>query len=883
MNKELDKIYDPQKYEDYIYKKWEESDFFNPDTCVSQKICSAKASTYAVVLPPPNITDKLHLGHVVMVAVTDILVRYNRMNGKKALWIPGTDHAAIATQNVVEKKIWQESEQTRHDLGRKKFLKKVDEFVQVTQSTIINQLQKTGASMDWSRLAFTLDDKRQMAVKQMFTDMYNEGVIYRGYRIVNWCPRCQSTLADDEIEYKEQKTKLYTFKYAKNFPLTISTTRPETKLGDTAVAVHPDDDRYRQYIGQEIDVNFCGINLRLKIIADKRVDPNFGTGALGVTPAHSMVDYDMAQKNSLTIKKVIDESGHLMNDLNEFSGKSVTQARDMVVEKLKTQGLLESVEDIKNNLSVCYRCDTAIEPLTSKQWFVNVNKKLARLDEQSLKEKAIAAAQTGQVKFAPERFTKRYLDWMENLHDWCISRQIWYGHQIPAWYKGEEVYVGVDKPQGDDWQQDEDVLDTWFSSGMWTFSTLGWPQETADLKTYHPNQLLDTGYEIITLWVSRMIMMSFFALNEIPFETVYLHGMVLDAQGKKMSKSKGNGIDPVEMFKKYGTDATRLSLIIGNTPGNDTRMSEVKIAEFRNFVNKLWNIARYIIINAKPDDKDKQVNIKTAADQWIWRRLRITIKEVSQKIECFEFSAAGEILEEFTWNDFADWYLEIAKFEPEDKGPILRVILETILKLWHPFMPFITEAIWQELDKPSLLMVELWPLTTSFSDAKYKINEKKLKASEKNILMLKNIIITIRNIRSEYKIKPSKKIAVVIYAGDKTTWVKNHKYLLENLRTGVEVEVKDSGEKLHNAAYVAIDNIEIYIPLQDLVDIGKEAERLQKRATELKQLIDNVDKKVTNPEFVRKAPKEIIETEIAKQSAYHEEWKKIKEQIKHLK
>jgi len=897
MNKELPKAYNPSDYEDGIYQKWERSGFFNPDVCVAKKICKQNADTFTVVLPPPNITDKLHLGHMVMVAITDILVRYHRMSGKRALWIPGTDHAAIATQNVVEKKLWQEEKKTRHDLGRKKFLAEVWKFVKETQAAIIHQLKKTGASLDWSREAFTLDAARQAAVKRMFIEMYNEGVIYRGDRIVNWCPRCQSTLADDEVEYKEQDGKFYTFKYNKNFPFAIATTRPETKLGDTAVAVNPDDERYKKYIGKIYEVDFCGVPLTLKVIADKNVDQNFGTGALGVTPAHSMVDYEMAQKNKLEIKKIINEEGK-MADAGKFSGLAVMEAREQVVQKLIDSGLMEKEENIKNNLSVCYRCGAGIEPLPSKQWFVAVDKKLAKLGNKSLKQKAIEVVKSGKIKFVPERFTKRYLDWMANLHDWCISRQIWFGHQIPAYYQvkskklkvksnEEIIYVGDEKPAGEGWTQDSDVLDTWFSSGMWTFSTLGWPAsatlrrgkpiKTADLKTYYPTQVLETGYEIITLWVSRMIMMSLFAVAQIPFENVYLHGMVLDAQGKKMSKSKGNGIDPLAMIQKYGTDATRMSLIVGNTPGNDTRMSEQKIAAFRNFANKLWNIARYIITNYElriTNLKTNKVGL-TLADKWILGKMNSLIKDVTDDIEHFRFSQGGERLRDFTWNDLADWYLEVSKFEAtSEKNKILNLVLEALLKLWHPFMPFVTETLWQEIGHKELLMVERWP--------KREMTHKLEAAAQFNLII--DIIKTIRNLRSEYKIPPEQKVKAIIYAGKQVELLQSQAELIKNLRTGVgELEIKPSGAKLKQAAWAAVGEKEIYIPLAGLIDVAKERARLEKRAQELNQLIKNLEVKLDNEEFVKRAPKEIVEAEIRKLENYRAEHKKLKEQTRHLK
>ncbi|MBU0647356.1 valine--tRNA ligase, partial [Patescibacteria group bacterium] len=773
MKKELSKIYNPADYEDKIYQKWEESGYFNPDKCVADGITDKNAPTYTIILPPPNITAKLHLGHSAVLTIEDLMIRYHRMKGYKTLWVPGTDHAAISTQNVVEKKILKEQGLTRHKLGKEKFLEEVWKFLKQTQATILQQTRKMGASLDWSREAFTLDEQRKKAVAKMFVDMYKAGVIYKGERIVNWCPRCHSTLADDEVEYKEQKTNLYFFKYSKDFPFVIATTRPETKLGDTAVAVNPKDDRYKKYIGKIYEVNFCGVLLKLKIIADRHVEMEFGTGALGVTPAHSAVDWQMAEENNLEIIKVISEDGKILEGFNEFSNKTALEAREMIVKKLKEQNLLEKEEEIENNLSVCYRCNTSIEPLPSKQWFIAVDKKIDFLNNKSLKEKAIEVAKNGEIKFIPERFSKKYLDWMENLHDWCISRQIWFGHQIPVWYKKQEnkksknqenkksrkqenkdeIYVGVKPPENineSEWVQDEDVLDTWFSSGMWTFSTLGWPdnfkdgKKTGDLARFHPIQVLETGYEILTLWVSRMIMMSLFAVQEIPFKNVYLNGMILDKNGKKMSKSKGNGIDPIEMIEKFGTDAVRLSLLIGSTPGNDARLSEEKIASYRNFVNKLWNISKYVIFNFLPHIAGSIFNFQlntsklTLADQWVLEKFNNLIKEVDKDLTNYNFSQAGEKLREFTWNDFADWYLEISKFEKnEEKNEILIYILNNLLKLWHPFIPFVTETIWQEIEQKKLLMIEKWPSQLSITNYELQIKEKIV--YKNNFEIIKNI------------------------------------------------------------------------------------------------------------------------------------------------
>lgn len=872
----MEKQYNSADHEDNIYKEWEASGFFNPDNLDD----SFDKGSHTIVLPPPNVTDKLHVGHSVMMAIEDLLTRYKRMNGYRALWIPGTDHAAIATQNVVEKRLFKETGQTRHDLGREVFLKKVWDFATETQTTILNQTRKMGGSLDWSRLAFTLDEQREKAVKKMFVDMHEDGVIYRGERVVNWCPRCKSTLADDEVEHKEQAAKLYTFKYSKDFPLTISTTRPETKLGDTAVAVNPKDERYKKYIGQEFKVDFVGVPLNIKVIADIGVEMEFGTGALGVTPAHSMVDYQMSIKNDLPMVKVIDEEAKIHQGFGEYSGLTALEAREKIVERLRAAGLLEKEEDIQNNLSVCYRCDTGIEPIPSKQWFVDVDKKLERLGGKSLKEISIEAAKSGEIKFTPERFYDTYINWMENLHDWCISRQIWFGHRIPAYYKDAEVYVGLEKPAGEGWIQDEDTLDTWFSSGMWTFSTLGWPDnfengvKSGDLAKYHPTAVLETGFEIITLWVSRMILMSYYALGEKPFSNVYLHGMVLDANGKKMSKSKGNGIDPLTVIEQYGTDALRLSLMIGSTPGNNTRMSMEKVEAQRNFINKLWNVSRFIITNYELGSTNDSLEIDkgelTAADAWILGKLDSLISETKKNIDAFAFSQAGEQLIDFTWNDFADWYIEVSKFEKNDnKKAIAAHILKTILKLWHPFIPFVTEVIWKKVSS-TMLMVEKYPVAGGFV------------AKDDSFSLIKDVIVAIRNARAENKVEPAKKIDAVIYAGGNIETLQANEILIKSLKTGVgNLEIKEKGEKVAGAICAVVGDIEIY--LVGAVDAEKEKARLEKEIANLEKFVAALNGKLSNQEFVGKAPEKVVAIEKEKMAKAQTELSKLNEQLNGLK
>lgn len=868
---ELPKAYNPADHEDSINRLWQESGFFNPDNLD----LADNAPAYTIILPPPNVTDRLHLGHASMLAIQDLLIRFHRMQGFRTLWLPGTDHAAIATQAVVERKIYKEEGKTRHDLGREEFLRRVMAFALENQAIILGQIKNFGASIDWSRLAFTLDEERQKAVRQMFVNMYEAGAIYRGERIVNWCPHCQSTLADDEVEYKTENTTLYTFKYWPDFPLAISSTRPETKLGDTAVAVNPSDDRYKQYIGQEFSGDFCGQPLTIKIIADREVDMNFGTGALGVTPAHSHTDWRMAEENNLKIIKVIDETGKITEGFGEFSGFSVTDAREKIVEQLRAVNLIHNEEEMQHNLSICYRCGTPIEPLPSKQWFVAVSKPLEKLGGKSLKEKALEVSEVGKISFTPDRFKKRYEDWMKNLRDWCISRQIWFGHSIPVWYRGDEVFVGVEAPQGNEWKQDTDTLDTWFSSGMWTFSTLGWvsstdasyPQnKTEDLARFHPTDVLETGYEIITLWVSRMVMMSLFALDEIPFKNVYLHGMVLDALGKKMSKSKGNGIEPVEVSEKYGTDAVRLSLLIGSTPGVDVRLSDDKIGSYRNFTNKIWNISRFIL-SQETVTEEKELSI---ADYWIQSRLQKTILEVTKKIKVYDFSAAGEVLRAFTLDELADWYLEVTKFEKGNSAALLPKILETLLKLWHPFMPFVTEAIWREGKiAESLLMVAEWPTAST-----YPINQK----AETDFEVIEKVISAIRTLRSENRLEPAVKLKTTIYGGSNTDLLLDTQILITSLKTGVgELVIRTEGQAPQGALFIALEGIEIYIEAP--IDTATEKIRLEKEIQYVQNGILSIEKKLSNNEFKDKAPAEIIASEEKKLADYKIILNKLSDQL----
>jgi len=675
------------------------------------------------VLPPPNVTGTLHLGHAATLTIEDIMTRFARMQGKRTLWLPGTDHAAIATQSKVEKILEKEEGKRKTDLGREEFLKRVNKFAQESHDTIINQSKKMGASLDWSREAFTLDEKRNLAVRTAFKKMYGDGLIYRGHRIVNWDPKGQTVISDDEIVYEERKAKFYTFKYSKDFPISISTTRPETKVGDTAVAVNPKDERYTQYIGKTFTIeDFCGVKLEIKVVADDAVEKEFGTGALGVTPAHSQIDAEIAMRHNLPTKQVINEFAKMTVGDERILNKKTTEARLVIAEWLKSEGLLEKEEEVTQNISTAERTGGIIEPLPKLQWFINVNKPIADRNNKTLKELMLEAVRGGEINIIPDRFEKVYYNWIENLRDWCISRQIWYGHRIPVWYKSEEIYCGVEAPKEDGWIQDEDTLDTWFSSGLWTFSTLGWPDLNAtDFKTYHPTNMLETGYDILFFWIARMILMSTYLIGEVPFKTVYLHGIVRDSQGRKMSKSLGNAMDPLDLTQKYGADAVRMSLIIGTGPGNDSKMSEDKIRAYKNYANKLWNITRFVLSSTENIKLDSSFNDYSDKDKELIKERHDLIVEITKEMDEYKFYIVGEKIYHYTWSRFADVILEESKEifkngtneEKESRAQFLLDTLTKILKILHPFMPFVTEEIWSimPIDNKKLLMVERWPET----------------------------------------------------------------------------------------------------------------------------------------------------------------------------
>ncbi len=894
MKKELPKIYDPKIAEENIYKNWEESGYFNPDNLVGEP--------YSIMMPPPNVTGVLHLGHALENSLMDAMTRFQRMNGKKVLLLPGTDHAAVATQAKVEKILVEQGiKNPREEFGREKLLEKIRDFSENSKSTILSQIRRMGTSCDWSRLAYTFDEKRSLAVNTVFKKMFDDGLIYRGYRVINWSVKGQSTCSDDELVHVERKGKIYTFKYSKDFPISIATTRPETKLGDTAVAVNPNDDRYKKYIGKVFTVDVGAQKpLKIKIIADENVDLNFGTGALGVTPAHSTVDFEMYEKQKLLedpidIIQVIDKNGLMTKEAGEnYFGLSVEKAREKFVDWLRENNLLEKEEETIQNVGTSDRFGDIVEALPMTQWFVNVNKKIPEKDK-SLKELMYDAVAVGhnnnpeqKIEIIPAHFEKIYFSWIENLRDWCISRQVWWGHRIPVWYNSEKVYCGIEAPKGEDWKQDPDTLDTWFSSGLWTFSTLNWPKKNKDLETFYPTNWMQMGYEIIFFWMARMILMSTYTLDSIPFKDVYIHGMLRDEKGQKFSKSLGNTLNPIEIIDKYGCDALRLSLLIGVAPGNDSRFYEEKVESSRNFINKLWNISRYILMSK--NDSINSLNEKNllSSDLWILQKFSLLITDLKNDFEKFQFSQAAEKLREFTWNDFADWYIEIAKFEnnTEEKKWILENILEDLLKLWHPFIPFVTESIWSNLDKENVLMIERWPNVDKY---KQKTEDSQHIVRIKYFPVVMEIIKSIRNIRIENKLNLKAKIKSTIRISDNEDpllklIIEEEQEIIKKLRTGVdELKIETSNDYAENSFHSTIGGVNIFILKDGLIDIAKEKEKAEKEILNLKKYIEGIEKRLSNKEFVAKAPEKIISQQKESLSKAQAEINSIQKQLEILK
>lgn len=861
---EMPKAYEPAQVEDALYQQWESAGVFkaHPD---------APGEPYAILMPPPNRTGTLHMGHASMLAIQDVLIRFHRLRGDDAVWIPGTDHAAIATQVKVEQLLIKKGiKDPRRELGREKFLEEVIAFAEQSRETINAQVRKMGASCDWSQEKYTFDETRNRAVNEMFRRLLEDGLIERGDRLVNWDPQFKTTLSDDEVFTKQVTAKLLTFTYDKDFPIAISTTRPETKFGDTAVAVHPADARYTQYVGKTFTPTFCGKQLTVKIIADEAVDPTFGTGALGVTPAHSMIDAEMAQRHGLSSVPVIDQNACLLPVCGEaYAGKPIKEAREQIEEALRAAGVLRSVEEIEQNLPIAERGGAPVEQLPMKQWFIRVNKpftlrqntlgKWKKGEQVTLKELMIETIQGQHTRIVPDRFEKTYFAWVNNLRDWCISRQIWFGHRIPVWYRGEESQYATTAP-GADWQQDPDTLDTWFSAGLWTFSTLGWPEaasvdeqgnlvKTGDLLRYHPTAVLETGYDIIFFWVARMILMTTYALGETPFKDVYLHGLVRAEDGQKMSKSLGNSLDPLDLIPKYGTDAVRLSLLMGTTPGQDTKLSEAKIEGFRNFTNKLWNISRFVLsqVETMPNLSEAAFVANSLPEAWIFQRLCEVTTSVTKKLESYQFASAGEELREFTWNDFADWYLEIAKIQ-KPSAAFLAHVLSYLLRLWHPFTPFVTEEIWQRAGFDGLVASASWPQTLSCPSPEATCGFVELQA----------LVTEVRRLRAEQKIEATKKLAISIStSAEQKRTIFGHLEWMKRLMNASSIEFVE-GDLPKSWVAANTGAAMIGFNLEDAVDFAEEREKWRKERNALDAYIVSTSKKLENKEFLEKAPQKVI-------------------------
>ncbi|HHV96457.1 MAG TPA: valine--tRNA ligase [Clostridiaceae bacterium] len=876
----LEKTYDPKQVEDRLYKEWMDNGYFHA-------VIDKNKKPFTIVIPPPNITGQLHMGHALDNTLQDILIRWKRMQGYCALWLPGTDHASIATEAKIVEALAKEG-LTKEMIGREKFLERAWKWKEHYGNRIVEQLKKLGSSCDWERERFTMDEGLSEAVKEVFIRLYEKGLIYRGERIINWCPKCNTSISDAEVEYEEKQGHLWYIKYPikdSNEYVVVATTRPETMLGDTAVAVHPEDDRYKHLIGKAAILPL--MNREIPIIADDFVEKEFGTGAVKITPAHDPNDFEAGLRHNLPQIKVIDNNATMNENAGPYAGMDRYEARQQIVKDLENLGLLLKIEDHTHNVGECYRCGTVIEPLISKQWFVYMK---------PLAEPAIEVVKNGTVKFVPERFAKIYFNWMENIQDWCISRQLWWGHRIPAYYCQDCNHMMVlreapekcEKCGSNNIVQDEDTLDTWFSSALWPFSTLGWPKQTEDLEYFYPTDVLVTGYDIIFFWVARMIFSALEHMKKEPFRYVFIHGIVRDALGRKMSKSLGNGIDPLEVIEQYGTDALRFALVTGISPGNDLRFSTEKVEAGRNFANKIWNAARFVLMNFDEEldfskvDQDKF----EMSDKWILSRINKLSKEVTENLDKFELGIALQKIYDFVWEEFCDWYIEMVKprlYNREHPSRleaqyVLNYVLKNAMKLLHPFMPFVTEEIYKHLiiDDPSI-MISKWP----------EYNEKyNFPQDEENMTFIMDATRGIRNIRAEMNVPPSKRSKVVFVTQDeeKKKIIREGSYFLEKLAWASEILIQEDKTGISsNAASAILPGAEVYIPLEELIDIEKEIERLEKEKANLKKELERVNNKLNNPNFVAKAPEKVVEEERMKKVKYQEMYDRIVERIKGLR
>ncbi len=878
--KNIAKTYDPKQVEDRLYKEWMDKDYFHA------KVDESK-TPYTIVIPPPNITGQLHMGHALDNTLQDILIRWKRMQNFSALWLPGTDHASIATEAKIVEAMAKEGIK-KEEIGREKFLERAWDWKKHYGGRIVEQLKKLGSSCDWKRERFTMDEGLSEAVKEVFLRLYKKGLIYRGERIINWCPKCNTSISDAEVEYEEKAGHFWHISYPikdSNEYVVVATTRPETMLGDTAVAVHPEDERYKHLIGKMVVLPL--MNREIPVIADEYVEKDFGTGVVKITPAHDPNDFEVGLRHNLPQIKVMNDNATMNEHAGQYQGMDRYEARKQIIKDLENLDLLVKIQDHTHNVGTCYRCSTVIEPIISKQWFVKMK---------PLAEPAIEVVKNGTIKFVPERFSKIYFNWMENIQDWCISRQLWWGHRIPAYYCNECGNMMVENDMPDTCpkcgssriEQDPDTLDTWFSSALWPFSTLGWPKDTEDLKYFYPTEVLVTGYDIIFFWVARMIFSGMENMGKEPFKYVFIHGIVRDAQGKKMSKSLGNGIDPLEVIEQYGTDALRFSLTIGTSPGNDLRFSSEKVESSRNFANKIWNASRFVLMNFDENLDFSKVDESrfNSADKWILSKVNSLTKEVTENMEKFELGIALQKIYEFIWEEFCDWYIELVKprlYDREDSSRleaqyVLNYVLGTAMKLLHPYMPFITEEIYTHLiNDDDSIMISKWP--------EYK-QEFNFSQEEEKMNLIMSAIKNIRNIRAEMNVPPSKKaktIFVVTKPEDQEI-IREGKVFFERLASSSEVLVQSDKNNISADAVASmLPGVEIYLPLEDLIDIEKELERLEKEKTNLQKELDRVNAKLENQGFVSKAPANVIEEEKAKKLKYEQMYEKVIDRLNGLR